>query len=161
MTPRRLGPLSRSAARLCRRGRRVVWTARRCSPTSSAVAAIPAVVHEVTKQVDNGPIVSTLYYQLTNDRIRQLPTSDGTQYTQKIHAFKNFKWERHGMFYAINLYHPAASAAGTNFHHMRLSPQTKVNPPFLKELFRAVLPKKTEQPAAEEAKAAGGAAGKK
>jgi hypothetical protein len=99
----------------------------------------PDIVYEVVKQIDNGPIVSTNYYQLEDNRIH--PVSG--PFTQKIHAFKNYKCTTHGFFYAVDLYRVSFTAGG-NVHHMRLNPRSKIHLPFLRQFFTDVLrPKPT------------------
>ena len=80
------------------------------------------VVYEVKKQVDNGPLLDTKYYQLLDDAVVEV---QGT-FHRKKHAFKNYKCTAHNRFYSIDLCDASSSTTtGYNYHHMRLHPFTK------------------------------------
>ncbi|KAJ1619948.1 hypothetical protein T492DRAFT_889546 [Pavlovales sp. CCMP2436] len=91
----------------------------------------PNVVYEVKEQVDNGPLLSTKYYKLCNDNIGEI---EGSNFKQKMHAFKNFKCAQHNRFYGVDLYREG-NDAGSNFHHMRVNPFTKCDGELLDEFF--------------------------
>lgn len=82
----------------------------------------PGVVFEIKRQVDSGPMLSTSYKQLIRDNVVDAP---GT-YSQKLHAFKNYKCAVHGLFFGVDLY-KASGAGGYNRHHVRLNPFQRVN----------------------------------
>lgn len=60
-------------------------------------------VFQVTRQVDNGPDISTNYYKLKEGRRIKLDLTDSTS-LNKIHSFKNYKCRKHGLFFKVNLY---------------------------------------------------------
>jgi hypothetical protein len=94
----------------------------------------PNIVFEVKCQRNNGPLLSTDHFRLENGRV--LPVVGGN-FTQKKHAFKNFKCLVHDLFYAVDVYNNSSTASGGyNFHHMRLNPYTRINPATLDEFFR-------------------------
>ena len=93
----------------------------------------PDLIFEVKKQLDNGPLISTKYYKLEDDSITELPGP----FTQKIHCFKNYKCAAQGLFFAVDLYR-ADQSSGSNFHHMRLNPYTKINHDILRAFFGAL-----------------------
>ena len=91
----------------------------------------PNIVFEVKKQVDNGPLISTKWYKLENDKVFEVFGS----YKQKVHCFKNYKCLSQNLFFAVDLYR-ADESKGQNFHHMRLHPYTKVNMEVLRSFFQ-------------------------
>ncbi|CAN0408846.1 unnamed protein product, partial [Laminaria digitata] len=54
----------------------------------------------------------------------------GSSFTEKKHAFKNYKCAEHDRFFGVDLFR-ASNSTGTNFHHMRLNPFTHVHPAVL------------------------------
>lgn len=97
----------------------------------SGVGHHPDVVFEVKKQVNNGPMISTTYWQLLDNNIVQYTES---QPTQKKHAFKNYICRSHNLFYGVDLFY-SSSSSGYNTHHMRLVPYTKINDDVLRSFF--------------------------
>ena len=93
---------------------------------------VPGTIFEVKAQVDNGPLLSTKYYSLLDNEVVE---QEG-EFTQKIHAFKNYKCRAHDRFYAVDLY-KAKNSSTYNRHHMRLNPFTKVNKAVLNAFFKA------------------------
>lgn len=77
------------------------------------------IVFEVKIQINDGPLLGTVYYQvLKNKRV----IYEGESPKNKIHSFKNYKCTTHDLFFMIDLY---SITAVSNFHHMRLNPVTK------------------------------------
>ena len=60
-------------------------------------------VFEVTRQVDNGPDISTFYYKMMEGKVKKLDLKDSGS-LNKIHSFKNYKCRNHGLFFKVNLY---------------------------------------------------------
>ncbi|KAI9002622.1 hypothetical protein DFJ74DRAFT_746546 [Hyaloraphidium curvatum] len=79
----------------------------------------PTLVFEVKRQVDDGPLVSTRYYQLIG--VGLVERTDGP-FVDKAHAFKNYKCSRYGLFFGVDLFRAPEAAARANYHHMRLNP---------------------------------------
>jgi hypothetical protein len=108
----------------------------------------PNLVFEVVTQVDNGPILSTKYFKVEDNQRKEIR---GETFTQKVHAFKNYKCGSHRLFYAVNLYRPNGAGSGSsvnvgsNYHHMRLNPHTKVNEAFLTQFFKETLQPSKQQ----------------
>ena len=90
----------------------------------------PNLIFEVKKQVDNGPLLSTKYYQLKDGVVTEVQGP----FTQKVHSFKNYKCASKDLFFGVDLYR-ADQSAGGNYHHMRLNPFTKLNPEILGSFF--------------------------
>ncbi|KAL1507046.1 hypothetical protein AB1Y20_007908 [Prymnesium parvum] len=90
----------------------------------------PNIVFEVKKQVDNGPLISTKYFALKHDTVTEVTGP----FTQKMHAFKNYKCASANLFFAVDIYR-ADNTTGYNHHHMRLNPFTQINPGILRILF--------------------------
>ena len=93
---------------------------------------MPGFVFEVKTQIDNGPLVSNKYYTLHGSVV----TEQHGKFTQKVHSFKNYKCQEHGLFYAVDLY-KADNSKTYNYHHMRLNPFTKINEDVLSAFFLA------------------------
>lgn len=87
----------------------------------------PNVVFEVKRQVNNGPMLSTKYYQVVNNELLEVHGS----YSQKLHAFKNFKCSKHDLFFGVDLYQ-SRNTSSYNTHHMRLNPFEHRNIEFLR-----------------------------
>jgi hypothetical protein len=51
-------------------------------------------------------------------------------FSQKVHAFKNFKCTKHNWFFGVDLY---SETKQNNFHHMRLIPFRHINNYVLEE----------------------------
>lgn len=81
----------------------------------------PNIVYELKKQINNGPLIDTVYYELIDDQRHIL----NGNFTTKIHAFKNYRCLRCNLFFSIDLYHKDSTNRGYNYHHMRLNPFTK------------------------------------
>jgi hypothetical protein len=60
-------------------------------------------VFEVTRQIDNGPDISTFYYNMMESNVKKLDLKDSSS-LNKIHSFKNYKCRKHGLFFKVNLY---------------------------------------------------------
>jgi hypothetical protein len=73
---------------------------------------------QVTRQVDNGPVIAKTLYQLVKGRVAPAEGVDLTSLS-KVHSFKNFKCARHDRFFGVDLLKAGAAA---NKHHMRLAP---------------------------------------
>ena len=80
------------------------------------------VVFCVKAQVDNGPMLYTKYYTLTDGNVVEV---EGP-FSQKLHAYKNYKCPKHDRFYGVDLY-KANGTSGHNSHHMRPSAFTLRN----------------------------------
>ncbi len=91
----------------------------------------PNIIYEVKKQINNGPLLWTKYFTLIHDRREEVKG----KYTQKKHAFKNYRCLSHGYFFGIDLYQ---QGLGSNYHHMRLNPFQKINEELLKQFFTFV-----------------------
>jgi len=94
----------------------------------------PNIVYEVKRLVNNGPLVSTKYFTLINNNMQEVQGN----FTQKMHAFKNYKCTNCNLFYAVDLYSPSPNS-GFNYHHMRLNPFEKKNLELLKQFFSVAL----------------------
>lgn len=81
------------------------------------------VVFEVRAQVDNGPLLSTRYFALESGK-RILVHGE---FSEKTTGYKNYKCSHHKRFYAVNMYR-RCKTGGSNYHHMRVVPFTKINP---------------------------------
>lgn len=97
----------------------------------------PKVVYEVKLQVDNGPLLSTKYYTLLNGSIREVSGS----FTQKVHAFKNYKCTKHNRFIGVDIYR-SDDSAGSNSHTMRANTFTHRNDALFETFLDAALNKK-------------------
>ena len=84
------------------------------------------LIFEVQKQVNNGPLISTKYFRLSNGQRQEIEGS----FSNKVHSFKNFKCNSHNLFYGINLYR---ETPGRNPHQMRLNPFGHRNDSLLRE----------------------------
>ena len=60
-------------------------------------------VFEVTRQVDNGPDISTFYYKMMDGKVKKMDLK-GSGSLNKIHSLKNYKCRTHGLFFKVNLY---------------------------------------------------------
>ena len=98
----------------------------------SQVGTEEEVVFCVKSQVDFGPLLGTKYWSLKDSIAKE---ESGT-FTQKLHAFKNYKCATHKMFFAVDLY-KASDEAGGNIHHMRPSAFTSRNDALLHEFLTA------------------------
>jgi hypothetical protein len=98
----------------------------------------PHVVYEVKEQVDNGPLLSTKYYTLINDRLSEI---EDQRFTQKMHAFKITSVPSTTASGPSTSIHresnEALSQAGYNYQHMRLNPFTKCDAALLDDFFPA------------------------
>ena len=90
----------------------------------------PNLIFEVKTQVDNGPLLSTKYYTLANGTRTEVEAT----FTQKVHAYKNYRCPSKNLFFAVDLYR-ADESTGRNYHHMRLNPFTKMNTRLLQALY--------------------------
>ncbi|KAI1715780.1 hypothetical protein Ddc_10848 [Ditylenchus destructor] len=90
------------------------------------------IVFEVKCQIDNGPVLYTDYFQLTDNKVAQVMGP----FTNKKHTFKNYKCQTHNLFYGVDVY-DKGNVVGHNFHHMRLNPFTKINAELMEEFFRS------------------------
>lgn len=99
----------------------------------SGSGSYPDIIFQVIKQINNGPIQSTTYWQLIDNKI--VPWT-GEKPEQKLHAFKNYICHKCNFFYSIDIF-STSGGMGYNFHHMRLVPYTKLNVPLLTEFFKA------------------------
>jgi len=73
----------------------------------------PGLLFEVKRQVDNGPLISTAFFELRGgQRIRVEPTGP----ISKIHSFKNYKCSIHNRFFGVDLY---KNLYMNQAHHMR------------------------------------------
>ena len=89
----------------------------------------PDIVFEVKRQVNNGALLSTKYYQLLHDGYVDVTrTGEDGKFSAKIHSFKNYICARHNLFFAVDLYsaRKGPSSEGYNYHHMRLNPFTRI-----------------------------------
>lgn len=80
--------------------------------------SIPGIIFEVKRQVDNGPILDTTYFELSDGERVVHPGP----FSRKLHAFKNYKCTKCHLFFSVDLY---TKTGGYNSHHMRLNPFTK------------------------------------
>jgi hypothetical protein len=97
----------------------------------SKIGNNPNIIYEVKKQTDNGPLLSTKTFRLVHDQVEEVKG----KYTDKMHVFKNYKCNKHKLFFGVDLY---KNKEGTNFHHMRLNPFTKINESMLEKFFESV-----------------------
>lgn len=101
------------------------WRARRLDKEQcftdffNGVGSHPNIVFEVKRQVDNGPLLDTTYYELRDGSRHEI---EG-RFNQKIHSFKNYKCSKCNLFFSVDLYRK--SGVSSNYHHMRLNPFTK------------------------------------
>lgn len=95
----------------------------------------PNVVFEVKRQVNRGPLISTRYFKLEQSGVTE---TQGGSLLNKKHVFKNYKCDRHNLFFLVDLYMTENSGTGYNYHHMRLNPCTKVNEALLFAFFSEV-----------------------
>lgn len=74
----------------------------------------PGLMFEVKRQVDNGPLVSTAFFEL-RDGVRVRVEPEGPM--SKTHSFKNYKCLCHNRFFGVDLC--KAGSGGRNAHHLR------------------------------------------
>lgn len=97
----------------------------------------PGVVFEVKRQINNGPLLSTKYFQLVDNQVTHLDAAN--KYEQKLHAFKNYKCTVHNLYFAVDLFSASAgNRVGSNRHHMRLNPFSKISPTVLAEMTQTI-----------------------
>lgn len=92
----------------------------------------PDLAFEIKRQVNNGPLLSTRYFSLVDGKILEV---DGP-FDRKAHAFKNYKCDKHNLFFGVDLYR-TGSGGDYNFHHMRLNPFEHRNEGLMESLFKA------------------------
>ena len=88
-------------------------------------AGTSGYVFEIKKSINNGALLWTKYFTVTDGTIAEL---EG-EFSQKAHAFKNYKCDKHNLFYNVDLYEKSGKSS-YNYHHMRLVPFTKLNKEF-------------------------------
>ncbi|KAI8473570.1 MAG: hypothetical protein J3K34DRAFT_518864 [Monoraphidium minutum] len=73
---------------------------------------------QVTRQVDNGPIIAQTFYQVVGNAVQRAPAG-GADGLLKVHSFKNYKCAAHNRFFGVDLFR---AGAVRNRYHMRLNP---------------------------------------
>jgi hypothetical protein len=92
----------------------------------------PCPLAQVTRQVDNGPIIAKTMYQLADNAVARVDVD--TAVLSKAHAFKNYKCVAHDRFFGVDLFREGPVR---NAHHMRLAPFAHRNDALMAELFAA------------------------
>ena len=88
----------------------------------------PRLVYSVKEQVDHGPMISTRHFTLTDGVIDEVR---GT-FTEKQHAYKNYKCTTHNRFFGLDLF-TADGSVSHNSHHMRVNAFTHPNEKVLRD----------------------------
>lgn len=87
-------------------------------------------IYEIKTQVDGGEMLWTKYFKLQDGKVNEVQGP----FSQKVHAFKNYKCPEHKWFFGIDLY---SETKQHNFHHMRLNPFQQINISVLQDFFTA------------------------
>jgi len=96
----------------------------------SREGSVPDIVFSVKRQINNRTEMVTQLFMLEDGSVTEV----FGKFDNKVHAFKNYKCKKHDLFFGVDLYR-ASGSAGSNKHHMRLNPYTKLNDEFLSDFF--------------------------
>ena len=85
-------------------------------------------IFEVTRQVNNGPDLSTKYFKLMNNQHVLVEVEKNN--LNKLHSYKNYKCQKHDFFFKVNLF---SERQVHNSHHMRPNPTSKISKDVLEQ----------------------------